>query len=292
MKYFLFFFNFHLIISSLGSQIPIQNVYLATFETVGLSSKVTSISLIDNHNIGYYNNQPFYAKDSVLLYTANQKLDTLNTDIYALNFPHKTLQRITATTQSEYSPQWLKGTEILTCVRVENNKSDQFLWAYPADRSSKGYNMIPSLKNIGYYSFIDPELVALFLVAEPHELVLYNFKTKKTEKIDHQIGRCIKTSDTKDVWYIQKNPTTDWVLKKWNFRTKQVETIKSMFMKGEDFIFPHQNKIWVSADNKIYESKLDAYEGWKMILDGQNWGLISITRMEKLDENHYILIGN
>lgn len=292
MKYFLIFFNFQLIISSIGSQIHVQNIYLATFETVGTSSKISSISILQNHNIGNYNNQPFYAKDSIILYTANQKTDTSGTDIFALNFPLKTIQRITATTQSEYSPQWQRGADILTCVRVENNMKDQLLWAYPTDRSNKGYNMIPSLKNIGYYSFIDSDLVALFLVGDPHQLVVYNFKTKKIEKLDQQIGRCIKTSESKDVWYIQKNPTTDWVLKKWDFQAKEIETVKSMPMKGEDFIFPHQNKIWLSSENKIYESKLDAYEGWKVILDGKNWGLTSITRMEKLDDNHYILIGN
>jgi hypothetical protein len=221
--------------SAIFAQLPKTDVYLAEFKNLNSQPQMVALKYLNEFNPNGYNNQPkFFSYDEIYMTAA---IDTQqSTDIYHLNIKNNQRYRVTDTEKiSEFSPASVPSGKSFTCVRIEPDGVDQSLWKYPADRSGSGLRLLPSLKNVGYYVWLNKDSVALFLVGSPHKLVLANVKKEKIETLSENIGRCLKTDNNGHLLFVHKLTNEDWILKSYQIQDKVMTTICRMPNGREDF---------------------------------------------------------
>ncbi|HEX9653367.1 MAG TPA: hypothetical protein VGA99_06630, partial [bacterium] len=88
---------------------PASDIFL-----VNLDSSGTPVNLTNRPG---YDNQPFFVDDNILLYTSIREDN--QADIYRFDLQTDSGTRLTATSESEYSPMTMPGSEFFSVVRVE-----------------------------------------------------------------------------------------------------------------------------------------------------------------------------
>jgi len=264
----------------LWSQIPQSQIYTMDLKTNENKALLDNIQYLTDFNPEGYNNQPHFIDDDNLLISSNWKQED-QTDIWLLDLSKQNINRITATASGEYSPTVTSDGMNFSVIRqtqTEDDNPKQVLWSYPLDRSNGGKPIILEPSTIGYHSWLSPELVALFLVGEPHELVIYNIKMQTTEHIAYNIGRALKTSRKGDLYFIQKTGSTNHI-RKYDPSTRRSSLVTTSIAGQEDFDVL-SNGFLIAGDGSklmIHRPMLD--HGWKEMKDLSSTGIKSIARI-------------
>lgn len=141
-----------------------------------------------------YDNQPRFLPDgSGLLYSRIGADDQADTWVYDLTSDEH--RQVLATAESEYSPtpmppsdgRWGDGMAQFGVVRVDAGSAQQF-WTMGMDGRA-GELLLPGVDTLGYFSWLSPTEVAMFLVEEPFGLYLADLETGTSERLVTQIGR-------------------------------------------------------------------------------------------------------
>lgn len=267
------------VFTDLKAQLPKTEVYVAEFKNLFSKPQVLSVSYLTAYNRHGYNNQPrFISYDDLMLSSA---IDTAQiTDIYQLNLRNREIFRVTDTEQiSEFSPTPSSTPGQFTCVRIEADGKDQSLWSYPSDRSSKGKRLMPSLKNIGYHTWISQDTVALFLVGTTNTLAIANTNSQKMDVILDNIGRCIKYGADGTLYIVHKTKPDAWILKGYHLKDKAMSVITQMPQGTEDFEILANGTFMAGSGSilKTFTPKKDTE--WVPIADFSEKGITGITRI-------------
>lgn len=277
--------------SAIFAQLPKTDVYLAEFKNLGTQPQMISLKYLNGFNPNGYNNQPkFFGYDEIYMTSA---IDTAQiTDIYHFDLKKTESYRVTNTEKiSEFSsaPTPLLGS--FTCVRIESDGADQSLWKYPTDRSGQGTRLLPNLKNIGYYAWINKDTVALFLVGSPHKLVIANVNTNATETILENIGRCLRVDNDGNLYFVHKIGTDNWVLKSYHIKDKSISVIYNMPLGREDFDIM-MNGTLVIGDGSMIKTYLPGKDkDWVSIADLSPKGIKNINRLSVV-RDRIVFINN
>lgn len=265
--------------NTIFAQLPKTDVYLAEFKNLNSRPEIISLKYLTGFNPNGYNNQPrFFNYDEIYLTTAIDTHQT--TEIYHLDVKKNQKYRVTDTEKiSEFSPVPVPNGRYFTCVRIEADGVDQSLWKYPLDRSDKGQRLLPDLRNIGYYTWLNKDSVALFLVGSPHTLAIANIKSNKMDVIAENIGRCLKTDNEGNLLFVHKLSSDKWTLKSYDISEKIFTSICQMPAGREDFEIL-VNGTFVTGDGvylKIFMPGKD--KDWVNIADFSAKGIKNINRI-------------
>ncbi|MBK9257747.1 MAG: hypothetical protein IPM42_19995 [Saprospiraceae bacterium] len=274
------------------SQLPSTNLYLAELKFSGNSVSIKDISFLSDFNKKGYNNQPFLLNYQELYITS--AIDTQKiTDIYQLNIKTKVRTRFTDTEMiSEFSPTPTPDGNHLTVVRIEADGQTQSLWKYPKDRSNIGYRLLPEINNVGYHCWLSESEVALFLVGDPHELVIANITTKTITPVIDNIGRCIKKDENNRLYFVHKLNDDNWFLKVFDKNSKQFSTICQMPKGSEDFEFLNNGSVLVGNGAKLLTFSTTNNDGWKEISDFKKFGINNISRLSAIRDRLVFVSSN
>jgi hypothetical protein len=114
-----------------------------------------------------YDNQPWFLPDGQRLLYASQRAG--QTDIFELDLATGRERQVTATPESEYSPQLGLDRESVVVVRVEPD-STQRLWRFPLAGGGQPVVVAPGVKGVGYHAWLGPRTVAVFVLGQPFTL--------------------------------------------------------------------------------------------------------------------------
>jgi len=270
-----------------AQQLPNTNLYVFDLEVQSDSNIVlTNPNFLSNFNPTGYNNQPHFISDDLLYLTVQYPMDTTQTDIYALDLSRRTKARITATSESEYSPTLMPLVNIedvasFSTIRVENDQArSQRLWQFPLDHSTNGRPVMPSLTTVGYHCWLNSREVALFLVGDPHQLVLADVSREDVTNITGNIGRCIQRMPGGRLAFIQKLSAKSWL-------------IKEIALQGsEDFVVLTDGTFIAGQGSRLYKFNKSIDFSWVQIADLSRYNITEITRMTvNLSENKIAIIS-
>lgn len=289
---------YSLIPSNLGAQqLPNTNLYL--FDLNQLSDSIIEFSnpkYLTYFNEYGYNNQPYFLANDAIMFTAQFPEDTSQTDIFLLNLTDKTKTQITATPESEYSPTFIpkgRSTESLqfSAVRVEMDGT-QRLWRFPMDLSDNGRPALTQITDIGYHYWINPSDLLLFIVDEPHRLIISNTETEKTVNVASQIGRCFQKMPRGNVAYVHMINDKTWLLKELDTETYRTRLITATLQGSEDFITLSDGTIIMGKGSKLYKFNKLKDIAWLEIADFSDFGIYDITRMAlNFNQNKIVLVN-
>jgi hypothetical protein len=137
----------------------------------------------------------------------------------------------------------------------------------------KGKALFSKLNNVGYHCWLSADKVALFLVDESkgHRLVIGEVSTGKTKHVAFNVGRCLKTSKSGNLIYLDKEIEGSWKLKTIKSDTGQTILLGDSMPKEEDFevlpdgyivaghngsiykLVPEKGSVWIAVANlKFY----------------------------------------
>jgi len=235
---------------------------------------------LTNFNISGYNNQPaFFDKD--ILYLTSDWNAQGQTDIIKLNIKAKTLTKVTTTQDSEYSPTPTPDGIGMSCISVPPGQSGdnqiQLLWKYPLDRSNGGKAITYDFENVGYHHWLNRNEVAIFLVGEPHRLIIYNTLNQSITPVDENVGRCFRMNTRGELVYVHKAAHNIWYLKTYNVTTQKKNIIGETKTGSEDFELLGDNSILMGKGSILYQ--LSDTGGWKSMADLKKYGVDKISRL-------------
>lgn len=227
--------------------------------------------------------------DARTIYLSSMLSQKNQTDIYALNLFSKKKYQVMSTPEAEYSPQLRPDTKSFTCVRVESDGVTQRLWQFPMDQSSQGKALFPDVKNVGYYYWLDENKVAMFLVGEPHRLVIGDARDNNIEQITSNIGRGMGMTPDGKFLYVQKLSDKTWYIKELDVVTQKSSIVVETLREAEDFIVLKDGSIMMASQASIYLFNPNGAKEWKPIADMRKYGLRNITRMA-FNENRTLVL--
>lgn len=265
--------------STLVAQLPKTDLYLAEFKGLSAVPQLLKIKYLNDFNPNGYNNQPgFFTFDELFLTVGKDTSNT--TEIYHLNLKSAEYFRFTETPGiSEFSATSSMQKGKISCVRIEPDGKDQSLWSYPADRSGMGSRLLPNLKNIGYYAWLNKDSVALFLVGNPHTLVIADVNTGKTDFIIDNIGRCIKYDNEGRLFFVHKVKSDLWQLKSLDIQNRNTKVICTMPPGREDYDLLINGNIIAGDGSKLKTINPAKSTEWVEIADFSNLGINNINRL-------------
>ncbi len=268
-------------------QLPATNVYVFDMKVFNTSDtySFTNPRLLTGDNFEGYNNQPQFINGE--LYITSQR-DSLQTDIYKFNLKKRVQTRITGTIESEYSPTAMPDNKHISVVRVSADGNDtQQLWKLPAT-GGKASLLVDSITAIGYHEWLNERIVALFIVGEPHQLILANTKTGDFRKVRSEIGRCLQKTPEGNLSFVHKNEEEGWYIKVVNPANFTIRPVIATLPGSEDFVWTPEGTIYMANGSKLYRYKSGLDDDWYEVADFSSYGIKKITRMAI--ENNQIAI--
>ncbi len=276
-----------------SAQLPNTNIYLFQMEQQGDSSFLfKNPQFLTGFNSSGYNNQPTFISNDEIYFSMGSTSEESQTDIVSLNLRTLIKTQVTRSEDREYSPTPLLEPYYFSCVRQEaDGKNTQRLWFFPTDRSSKGKPLLPVQTNVGYHCWLKNEMVALFIVGEPHKLAIANTLDKSVVTLTSNIGRCLQRMPNGNLAFIHKGTETNWTIKELDLNTMRSKTIVATVSQSEDFVVLPDNTFLMAQGSKLFKYKKGWDTNWLEIADFGKHNLTKITRMA-ISQNGKIALVN
>lgn len=273
----------------LQAQLPGTNVYSFDMDNINGAVSLRNGTFLSSFNKNGYNNQPSFINGEIYL-TSNWKEEG-QTDIIALDVSSSTLNRVTATPESEYSPTLMPDKDHFSVVRVEQDGNDsQVLWKYPIDRSTDGETIFDNITNVGYHTWVNRNLVGMFLVGDPHTLVVRNVFADHNKVLAQNVGRSLHTKGG-NLIYIEKTSNDAWYIMSYNSYSEEYNKIIQTLPKREDFLLLHDGTILMGDGSAIFAYNGKYHASWVQIADLSTYGIQNITRLAT-DNEKLVLVDS
>jgi hypothetical protein len=198
-----------LIVPVLNAQQAPSNPEIFVMPLTVRGASVTLGKAVDITNRPGYDNQPSFTADGEIYFTS-VRADS-QADIYKYNLEAKTTERITHTSpESEYSATQLPYPKNFSVIRVEKD-SAQRLWSLSPDGNA-GRPVLADIKPVGYHTWINDHLLALFVLGSPNALVLADTRTSRRDTVARDIGRSLVTLPGGNGFSFLSHRGQEWVL--------------------------------------------------------------------------------
>lgn len=235
-----------------------------------------------------YNDQPVFVNSSLIFFSIRMPGSDQN-DIYALELSSRKRYPVTSTKEGEYSPYVSSTYQTIYCVQTDAlNPGRQRLWQYPLDRSHHGSSVWETELEVGYFIPVDDQTFALFVLGDPNRLFFYEKDTERAYPVSERIGRCLKTDENGDLFYIHKINDDIQYLKLYE-RDQRTAKILTRFPNGTEDFFYMDDKIWYGTGAELFVFELSSGKH-KPVADLSKYGITDITRL--VIQNNLLILVN
>lgn len=225
-----------------------------------------------------YDNQPSWENKNRIVYTSDYGGQS---DIYDIDFNFNRISRVTDTPEREYSPALTPDGMAISVVRVERD-SAQRLWRFPKTGRAPQV-ILPEIKPVGYYAWLDTSTVALFVLGNPTTLQIGNTQTGRARVVATNIGRSLqRVPGGRRASFVQREGST-WVLKTVDpearadltFRTDRIGPLPD---SAEYVVWKSEKELFTAAGSRIMRMKLPDTR-WQLVVDLAPEGIRRISRL-------------
>jgi WD40 repeat protein len=272
------------------AQLPETMVYLFNVEKTPKGYNFLPPKMISK-KIGY-NNQPYFSPDGKYLFYVSS-IDSSNTEIFRIDLGNKKLKskRITKTNEPEYSPKYTPDMSLISCVKVEKDKTTQHFYTYNL-KGKRPLNILPDMKSIGYYEWISQNEFLSFELPEPFYLVKHVISNNSKDTLATHVGRTFYFLRNKSkIIYLDKTDSLHWQirsvaadnLKKLKPKKAVENPIITETLEGEeDYCFLMDGSILMGHNGIIYIKKnplKNLKAKWEELLDCRKYGFDKFYRI-------------
>lgn len=270
------------------AQTPQTDLLLFDFKKVNSEYVISNGRLLNKFNLDNYNNQPSFFNAHNLYFSAIVD-EKEQTDIYAIDLLRNKYWQVTDTPDGEYSPTLMPTKRHFSVIVQEDKTNTQRLWQFPIDQSDLGSDIFPGITGVGYHCWLDRENAAMFIVGEPHKLIIANRNTQEQKSVLEDIGRGMKANKRGLLYFVHKVNDENWVIKRYDSRNNSISTIVQTPGKTEDFELLPDETIIMGMGAKLYAFNPDFSKEWKMIASFSDYGIEQMTRLSVFGEKLVIV---
>lgn len=291
MKLSVFTFLLIFFCYNLAAQLPATDLYVIdiNINTKGFFSTGGPLKI---STTAAYNNQPYFINSKQLLYVS-QNDTAAKTDIFLYDFDKQSSKNLSNTPNtSEYSPKISPQNEVdsnslsYNVVRVEEDDTTQRLWVFNSVKNTPAV-VLENLKNIGYYEWINEQQLLAFLVEEPNQLALINAKSKVSNNLFAQPGRCLQQYGNNGQVYVSKQLKDDsLMLQLYTVSSNTTKNICPLPKNTQDFVVVNERYILAASGAGIMlyagnggTRKMPEGVYWFKIADFKQYEIKNISRM-------------
>lgn len=225
-----------------------------------------------------YDNQPNWSRDGRTLFYTSTREDA-QADIYRLdpsgNAPPV---RVTMTApESEYSATPMPNSNAISVIRVERD-STQRLWAVQLDNAPSTV-ILERIKPVGYHTWANDTLLALFVLGSPNTLQLASTTTGRGDTITTSIGRSLHTTRDGQVSFVHKVSNEEWWLTLLDPKTRQQKRLVRMPRRVEDYAWTPDGVALIGEGSVLKTFDPQRGGDWEIVADLASYGLTGITRL-------------
>ena len=278
-----------------SAQMPNTQLYVFDLRVGDTLITLTNPRYLSQFNTSGYNNQPYWAGNNIL-YASVRTPENAQPDIYRFDLRNRTRQQMTATVAGEYSPKvQVRGGDRFTAIRQEYVGSDTVLrlWDFPADLSESGRPIFTSLDNIGYYEWLNPSQLALYLTENPSRLVLSAAGEGATpQTLATNTGRSFARLRNGDLVYVDKSFSPYRLMQRNLYRLDENPSAIVELPDGtEDFIVLSDGSLLTGRGSKLYRMFPNGIREWQLVADLNFYGFRDITRMAVSEDGQLALVA-
>ena len=257
------------------SQAPDPDIFLVTLSRNGGKLVVTGARNATNRP--GYDNQPNWSADGNTLFYTSVREDA-QADIWRLTPGTSASVRVTTTAaESEYSATPMPHRNAISVIRVERD-STQRLWSVPLDGSPSTV-VLERIKPVGYHTWANDTLLALFVLGSPNTLQLASTTTGRGDTIVTGIGRSLHTTREGQVSFVHKVSNDEWWLTILDPMTRQQRRLVKMPRRVEDYAWTPDGLVLLGEGSvlKSYDPRRGG--DWEVVADLAQYGITGITRL-------------
>jgi len=260
------------------SQLPATELFMINYSNVDTQFNLKKVSYLSGFNPLGYNNQPtFIGLDQ--LYISSDVYSVGVPEVIKLDLYDETLQRITMSEESDFSPSPLPRGQGLSTVRIETDGVTQTLWAYNDRDFNTGARILEDIANIGYYKWLSDDELAMFLLPEPFTLSLGNITTGQTRSVIDNIGRCMMQDDKGRLLFTHNINDTLSYIKSYDVENNKIEVVCQALQGSQDYVTIPGGAFLMAKQGQIYYFQPDISTSWTEVLDLTEYGITDITRL-------------
>lgn len=262
------------------AQLPNTDIWL--FDLNSVKEPYTVSNPVNITNRAGYDNQPCFSADgNSILFTSIR--DGKQSDIYKYDLKTKKTTQVTNTsTTSEYSPTFMPDKMNMSVVMVEPD-SVQRLWKFPLKGGMPSL-VVKEIDSVGYHCWIGKDKLALCIITDPMNLIVYDIYARKTFPMSDTVGRSIHYKNDK-LFYVDGNKIYSYDGKKTFVCAKE--------FKSEDIAFVDNSHLLLAENTDLYSGSVyttDKQGNWQKIADLSNLNIQHITRIAVSPDKRKIAI--
>lgn len=289
-RFISFLFLVVVLSQSAFAQLPDTDLFMIHYSNVDTQFNLKKVTYLSTFNPLGYNNQPkFIGVDQLYL----------STDVYSLGKPEvikldlysQTLERMTMSEESDFSPSPLPNGAGLSTVRIEQDGVTQTLWAYDDHSFSIGARLLEDVSTIGYYKWLSEEDIAMFLLPNPFTLNIANINTGISKTIIENIGRCLRQNDEGKLLFTHVINGGLRYIKRYDLDSGKIEVVCQALEGSEDFEIIGGGAIVMGKNSKLYYFDPAVSTSWTEVLDLSEFGINDISRLA-YSRGRIVLVSN
>jgi hypothetical protein len=239
-----------------STKLPATDIYLVDISIDKRGNTVFENPALITKNENYDNEPWWYPDGSAIMYASvhdSSARDSSRADVYRYDMrTHQTSVVINTPQTAEFSPEIVPNKTGISVVRVMPDGSQVF--AKCNDKEDNCETLLPKMKNVGYYVWIDASRVALYLLGDPAILVVVNLATGKTDTIAEDVGRCLQKVPGKNVQiaFVDK-ASNPWTIKMYDGKGGKVSSVVPTMDDQEDFCFMPDGSLLMGSGTGLYK---------------------------------------
>ena len=225
-----------------------------------------------------YDNQPSFLPDgSGFLYSAIR--EDMQADIWHYDLASRSLKRVTASLESEFSPTVVPGGHGFSTVRAEPDGILR-LWRWPMEGRSPQV-VLRDITGVAFHTWIDPQTVALAIARSDKELILevVDVASGAERVLARDIGRCLHAfPGGRRIAYVDKHAPDGWRIRVLDLDTGAFTATLPARPGAEDFVVLPDGAIVMAEEQRLFVYAPGAGD-WALLAD---WGDVidgQITRL-------------
>ncbi len=244
MKNFLFLIILYLTIPVQAQNNP--EVYLADIEFGEDGFSISNLANISNNP--EYDNQPSFLPDGSGVLFTSQRGEA--TDIKLFDFETREYKWLTESEGGKYSPTVTPDGKHFSSVWLKPD-GEQLLWKFPLNEGTPEV-LVPD-EVIGYHTWFNENTLYTFVLGDVFTFVEFKLGDQITRKvIATNPGRSIHKIPGKDeISFIDKNDSTNWVVKSYNPKTAQIRSLTSTPESSEDMFWIDSSSFLIGKGNQL-----------------------------------------
>lgn len=234
------------------AQMPATDIWLFKIKKDTSANRYLFINPKKINTGNRYNNQPsFTADNKQMLFSSNT--DTLQTDVYAYSLRDSSIEKITDTPESEYSPVMYEPGKI-SVVRVDMDKA-QRLYSINKDDDYNAGLLVNFNDSVAYYGWIGKNDVALAVLNNKKmELQIFNLPTQQyIALLPEKTGRCFGSIAPGEVCYMVKTTDSTGTIMRYDLQNEMTAEWCPALKYSDDFAITPDGDVWMGRDGKLYE---------------------------------------